>query len=86
MEGRIIDIEAALLHDRQERLRHMVENTRGERDREVIVTIGEPFLDVIRHVLACGHDLVMLGEAEVNGAAVPQLSSGVMHVSPQLIT
>jgi nucleotide-binding universal stress UspA family protein len=80
VEGRIIDIEAALLHDRQERLQHMVENTGGGSDSEVIVTVGEPFLEVIRHVLACGHDLVMLGEPEVNRAAVPQLSSGVMHV------
>ena len=80
VEGRTIDIEAALLHDRQERLRHMVENTRGGGDSKVIVTVGEPFLEVIRHVLACGHDLVMLGEPEVNRAAMPQLSSGVMHL------
>jgi nucleotide-binding universal stress UspA family protein len=80
VEGRIIDIEETLLHDRQERLQHMVENIRGGANSEVIVTVGEPFLEVIRHVLACGHDLVMLGEPEVNRAAVPQLSSGVMHV------
>lgn len=80
VEGRIIDVEAALLRDREERLRHKVENTRGGGDIEVIVTVGEPFLDVIRHVLARGHDLVMLGEPEVKKAAVPQLSSGVMHV------
>jgi nucleotide-binding universal stress UspA family protein len=80
VEGRTIDVEAALLHDREERLRHMVDNTRGGGDTEVIVTVGEPFIEVIRHVLARGHDLVMLGEPEVNQAAVPQLSSGVMHV------
>jgi nucleotide-binding universal stress UspA family protein len=80
VEGRIIGFEAALLHDRQERLRHMVENTPGGGDSEAIVTVGEPFLEVIRHVLAHGHDLVMLGEPEVNRAAVPQLSGGVMHV------
>ncbi|MDJ0498251.1 MAG: universal stress protein [Acidimicrobiia bacterium] len=80
VEGRIIDIQAALLHDREERLRVMVENTRGSAETDVIVTVGEPFLEVIRHVLARGHDLVMLGEREVNKVAVPQPSSGVMHV------
>ncbi len=80
VEGRSIDVEAALLHDREQRLRRMVENTRGGEETEVIVTVGEPFLEVIRHVLAGGHDLVMLGEPEVNRAALPQPSSGVMHV------
>lgn len=80
VEGRIIDVEAALLHDRQERLRRMVENTRGGEETDVVVRAGEPFLEVIRHVIACGHDLVMMGEPEVNRAALPQPSSGVMHV------
>jgi nucleotide-binding universal stress UspA family protein len=80
VDGQIIDVEAALLGDREERIRHMVENTRGREDTEVIVTIGEPFLEVIRHVLAHGHDLVMMGEPEVNRAALPQPSSGVMKV------
>lgn len=80
VEGQTIDIEAALLRDREERLRHMVENTRGGEETDVLVTVGEPFLEVIRQVLARGHDLVMLGEPEVNRAALPQPSSGVMHV------
>ena len=80
VEGRIIDVEAALLQDREERLRHEVENTRGSKETEVIVTVGEPFLEVIRHVLARGHDLVMVGEPEVDTAALPQPSSGVMHL------
>ena len=79
-EGRIIDTEALLLRDREERLRRMVENTRGTRKAEVVVTVGEPFVEVIRHVLAGGHDLVILSEPEVDRAAAPQLSSGVMHV------
>lgn len=80
VEGRIIDVEAALLHDREQRLRHLVENTRGGAETDVVVAVGEPFLEVIRRVLACGHDLVMVGEPEVNKAAVPQPSSGVMHL------
>ncbi|MDJ0924291.1 MAG: universal stress protein [Acidimicrobiia bacterium] len=80
VEGRTIDVEGALLHDREERLRRMVVNTGGREETEVIVTVGEPFLEVIRYVLAHGHDLVMMGEPEVNRAALPQPSSGVMHV------
>ena len=38
VEGRIIDVEAALLQDREERLRREVENTRGSRETEVTVT------------------------------------------------
>ncbi|MEA3503484.1 MAG: universal stress protein [Actinomycetota bacterium] len=80
VEGRVIDIEAALLRDRGERLRRMVENTRGRPDTEVIVTVGEPFIEVIRRVLAGRHDLVMAGEPAVVNPDEPQLSSGVMHV------
>ncbi len=80
VEGRIVDVEAALLQDREERLRHMVQNTRGAKATEVMVTVGEPFLEVIRHVFARGHDLVMVGESEVDTAALPQPSSGVMHL------
>jgi nucleotide-binding universal stress UspA family protein len=80
VEGRIIDVEAALLQDREERLRREVDTTRGSRETEVIVTVGEPFLEVIRHVLARGHDLVMVGEPGGDTAALPQPSSGVMHL------
>jgi len=36
VEGRVIDIEAELLHDREERLRHLIETTRGGPDVEVV--------------------------------------------------
>ncbi len=80
VEGRVVDIETALLHDREERLRHLVENTRGGPDTEVIVTVGEPFLEVIRRVLVEGHDLVMVGEPVAEKPDEPHLSSGVMHL------
>ena len=80
VEGRVIDIETAMLHDRRERLRHLIENTRGEPDTEVIVTVGEPFLEVIRRVLRDGHDLVMVGEPAAENPVTPRLSSGVMHL------
>lgn len=80
VERQTIDVEAALLQDREERIRHLIENTRGGEDTEVVVTVGEPFLEVVRHVLAHGHDLVMMGEPEVNRSTLPQPSSGVMKV------
>ena len=78
--ARVIDIETAMLHDREERLRHLVGNTRGGPDTEVIVTVGEPFLEVFPRVLSDGHDLVMVGEPAAQNPVVPRLSSEVMHL------
>lgn len=80
VEGRVIDVEAALLTDRSERLHHLVGNTQARPDTEVIVTVGEPFIEVIRQVLTGGHDLVMVGEPAPDKPHVPQLTSGVMHL------
>ena len=80
VEGRVIDVEAALLKDREERLRVLVENTQARADTETIVMAGEPFIEVIRRVLTGQHDLVMVGEQAPDKPHVPQLSSGVMHL------
>ena len=80
VEGVVVDIEALLLRDRNERLRRLVENTRGGPNTEVIVTVGEPFIEVIRHVLAQGNDLVMVGDRAAEKGVVPQLDSDVMHL------
>jgi nucleotide-binding universal stress UspA family protein len=80
LEGRVIDVEKALLRDREERLRHLMEDTRGGLDIEVMVKVGEPFIEVIRQVLANDHDLVMMGEPEGERETVAPLSSGVMHM------
>jgi nucleotide-binding universal stress UspA family protein len=80
VDGQVIDIEGAMLRDRQERLTQMVENTRGGPDTEVIVTLGEPFIEVIRRVLTDAHDLVIVGEPAIENSDSPTLSSGVMHL------
>lgn len=80
VEGRVVDVEAAILLDREERLRHLLENTRGGPDVEVVETVGEPFIEVIRRVLVEGHDLVMVGEPVADRPNEPHLSSGVMHL------
>jgi nucleotide-binding universal stress UspA family protein len=78
VEGRVIDIEAAMVSEREERLARMLHNT-GDR-ADVEVTVGEPFIEVIRKVVRDGHDLVMVGEPAVGNPGVPQISSGVMHL------
>lgn len=80
VEGRVVDIEAAILLDREERLRHLIENTRGGPDVEVVETVGEPFIEVIRRVLLERNDLVMVGEPVSDRPGEPHLSSGVMHL------
>ncbi len=80
VEGRVIDIQAELLHHREQRLRHLIKNTRGGPDVKVVETVGEPFIEVIRRVLAEGHDLVMVGEPVAEKPDEPHLSSGVMHL------
>ena len=80
VEGRVIDIEAAMVTEREERLARMLHNTGDTADVEVTVTVGEPFIEVIRKVVRDGHDLVMVGEPAVENHGVPQISSGVMHL------
>ena len=79
VEGRVVEGEA-LLRDREERLWHLAEDTQAKKDTDVVVKTGEPFLEVIRHVVENGNDLVMVGGREVQMAEVPVPSSGVMHL------
>jgi len=80
VEGRVVDIQAAMLRDRKDRLRHVLENAGGGFDTEVIETIGEPFIEVIRQVLVEDHDLVVVAEPVAERPHEPRLSSGVMHL------
>lgn len=80
VEGSVIDVEAAIQHDREEQLRHVIESTRGGSDAEVVETTGEPFLEVIRRVMVEGHDLVMVGEPAPDMPDKPHLSAGMMQL------
>ena len=80
VDGRDVDIEALLRRDREERLRRLVQKTRGGPNTEVILTIGEPSIEVVRHVLTHGNDLVMVGGYGADEGKVPQLDSGVMQL------
>ena len=80
VEGKVIDVEAALLRDRTERLRQLAANVRANENADVVVKIGEPFVEVIRHVLVHGNDLVMVGGCELARGETPEFGSGVMHL------
>ena len=80
VEGRVIDVEAAMVKEREEGLARLLKNTGDRPATEVTVTVGEPFIEVIRQVVRDGYDLVMVGEPVVENPGVPQLSSGVMHL------
>ena len=51
VEGRIVDLEAAISHDREERLRQLLETTTRGPEVEVVESVGEPFIEVIRQIL-----------------------------------
>jgi nucleotide-binding universal stress UspA family protein len=80
VEGRIVDLEAAILHDREERLRHLLDTTPGGPEVEVVESVGEPFIEVIQQILTDGHDLLMVGEPVAERPDEPHLSSGVMKL------
>ncbi|MGB9373366.1 MAG: universal stress protein [Jiangellales bacterium] len=79
-QGRVADVESGLRQHRLESLRHLAHNTRAGADIEVKVLDGEPFIEVIRHVLAHGNDLVIVGGDEIERGVTPELSSGAMHL------
>ena len=80
VEGRVIDVEGALLQHRTERLRQMAAEVHAGGNAQVLVKTGEPFVEVIRHVLAHGNDLVMVGCCEMANGEAPEFGSGVMHL------
>jgi nucleotide-binding universal stress UspA family protein len=80
VEGRVIDLEAAISHDREERLRHLLDTTARGPEVEVVESVGEPFIEVIRQILTDDHDLLMVGEPVAERPDEPHLSSGVMKL------
>ncbi len=80
VEGRVIDVQTALLDDRRETLRQLMDNTRTPEGTPLIVKAGEPFIEAIRHVIADGHDLVVVGGRSVARGDLPGLDGGLMHL------
>ena len=74
--GRVAEVESGLRQHRLDSLRHLADNTRAGAGIDVTVLEGEPFIEVIRHVLAQGNDLVIVGGDEIERGVTPELSSG----------
>lgn len=79
-QGRVAEVESGLVAYRRESLRHLARTTRAAADIETAVLEGEPFIEVIRHVLAYSNDLVIVGGDEAERGVTPELSSGLMHL------
>jgi nucleotide-binding universal stress UspA family protein len=79
-QGRVAEVESGLRQHRLDSLRHLADNTRAGAGIDVTVLEGEPFIEVIRHVLAQGNDLVIVGGDEIERGVTPELSSGLMHL------
>ena len=80
VEGRTVDLQAELTRHREETLRQLTQNMRAGEETEVKVLVGEPFIEVIRHVLDHDNDLVLVGGREVEPWETPEFSSAVMHL------
>jgi nucleotide-binding universal stress UspA family protein len=80
VEGQMVDVQAELMGHREQRLRQLVATTRAGDGIDVKVLVGEPFVEVIRHVLAHGNDLVIVGASEVAKWETPEFSSSEMHL------
>lgn len=75
-----VDVQSEVLRHRQESLSHLADNTRASPDTELTVLEGEPFIEVIRHVLRHDNDLVIAGGDEVARNTPPDFSSDIMHL------
>ncbi len=80
VNGQVVDVQGELMRHREEWLRELVEGAEGGSDVEVKAVVGEPFIEVIRHVLRHGNDLVIVGGRKVEEWEVPQFGRGVMHM------
>lgn len=74
------DVRSESRNRRSEALRRLAENTRAGDGTEVKVVVGEPFVEVIRHVLEHDNDLVIVGGRTVENSMLPGLPSGVMDL------
>lgn len=77
VEGRTVDLEEVLTAKRAEELREVVESA-GIRDVAVEVAAGKAFIEVIRHAISHGSDLVIVGES-------PSSKEGHRSMAPEIL-
>lgn len=80
VEGLMVDLQDLILGDRTQRLRQFVDMTGGTAKAKVEVKTGKPAVEIIRHVLRYGCDLVIVGEHGPSRERAPGVSSGVMQL------
>lgn len=74
------DAQAELVRQRSERLHRLARDAQASDDTDVKVSVGRPFIEVIRHVLEHDNDLVIVGDPKVERQGMPEFPSGVMHL------
>lgn len=79
-QGASATVERINIRDREDRLHNHAERTRVA-DVKVHLTFGKPFVEVIRHVLANGCDLVVVGEPPPRRNRPAGVSAGVTHLA-----
>lgn len=79
IEGRTVDLQEILLDEREERLGAALTDA-GISDADVHVTAGTPFVEVIRHAMSNGCDLVIVGQGTAPDGGTHSVASDVMHL------
>lgn len=79
IEGRAVDLQQMLVQERSERLRQALTDA-GISDADVHVTAGRPFVEVIRHAVSNGCDLVIVGQGAPPEGGTHSVTSDVMQL------
>ena len=71
------DDHAETGRDRSERLRLLARNSQASERTDLALSVGQPSIEVTRHVLEHDNDLVIVGGGDAGSTVMP---SGVMHL------
>jgi nucleotide-binding universal stress UspA family protein len=77
---RTFDDHAEPGRDRSERLRLLARNSQAGQRTDLALSVGQPSVEVTRHVLEHDNDLVIVGGGGAGSTVMPALPSGVMHL------
>ncbi|NNF64138.1 MAG: universal stress protein [Acidimicrobiia bacterium] len=80
VEGRVIDVEGLMLEERQAKLAELISEAGSPTGVTADVTRGKPVVEVIRHVINHGCDLVIVGEPAPSKSGKAGISSDVMQL------
>ncbi|MDJ0768301.1 MAG: universal stress protein [Ilumatobacter sp.] len=75
-----VDAHSELVRQRSERLHRLMADTPVADGAEVKVLVGQPCIEVIRHVLEHDNDLVIVGGPSADGPGAPDCPNGVLQL------